>query len=165
VARILIIAASTGKNLDLALKFKQSLEEKGHEGVVTDLCALNIPMYTPAAEKELTELTSIVGVMEHILSSDAMIVCAPEYNGSTPPVLSNLIAWLSVQSKNFRMLFNQRNVGLASVSGGGGQHAVMGMRMQFSYLVSKVLGRPVIINKSNPFKQSSIDVLIQQVVQ
>jgi putative NADPH-quinone reductase len=77
VARILIIAASTGKNLDLALKFKQSLEEKGHEGVVTDLCALNIPMYTPAAEKELTELTSIVGVMEHILSSDAMIVCAP----------------------------------------------------------------------------------------
>ena len=121
-------------------------------------------MYTPLAEKELSDLSVIEHMMDLILSSDAMIVCAPEYNGSVPPVLNNMIAWLSVQSKNFRLLFNQRTVGLASVSGGGGQHAVMSMRMQFSYLGSNVLGRPVIINKTKPFNQSSIDEMIEQVI-
>lgn len=161
---ILIVAASTGKNLELAQEFKHSLEVKGHEGTVVDLCSLNAPMYTPLAEKELSDLSVIEHMMDLILSSDAMIVCAPEYNGSIPPVLNNMIAWLSVQSKNFRLLFNQRTVGLASVSGGGGQHAVMSMRMQFSYLGSNVLGRPVIINKTKPFNQSSIDEMIEQVI-
>ena len=165
MSSVLILAASTGKNLQLAVSFKQSLEELGHKGTVLDLCSLNVPMYTPQAEKELTDLSLVEQVMELVLECDAMIVCAPEYNGSIPPVLNNIIAWMSVQSKNFRMLFNQRKVGLASVSGGGGQYAVMSMRMQFSYLGSNVIGRPVIINKSNPFKQSSIDVHIQQVVQ
>lgn len=164
VSSVLILAASTGKNLQLAESFKQSLEDLGHKGTVLDLCSLNAPMYTPQAEKELTDLSLIEGVMKHILDCDAMIVCAPEYNGLIPPVLNNIIAWMSVQSKDFRTLFNQRKIGLASVSGGGGQHAVMSMRMQFSYLGSNVIGRPVIINKSNPFKQSSIDILIQQVV-
>ncbi len=121
-------------------------------------------MYTPLAEKELSDLSVIEHMMDLILSSEAMIVCAPEYNGSIPPVLNNMIAWLSVQSKNFRSLFNQRTIGLASVSGGGGQHAVMSMRMQFSYLGSNVLGRPVIINKTKPFNQSSIDEMIEQVI-
>ena len=165
MSSVLILSASTGKNLQLAESFKQSLEDLGHKGTVLDLCSLNAPMYTPQAEKELTDPSLSEGVAELFLKNEALIVCAPEYNGLIPPVLNNIIAWMSVQTKDFRLLFNQKKIGLASVSGGGGQQAVMSMRMQFSYLGSNVIGRPVIINKSKPYNQSSIDILIQQVVQ
>lgn len=165
MARILLIAASTGKNLELAMKFKQTLERDGHQGVIMNLCALDVPMYTPAAEEELDDLAVIEGIMDDIVSCKAMIVCAPEYNGSMPPVLNNMIAWLSVQSDNFRLLFNQRKVGLATVSGGGGYNVITSMRIQFSHLGSNIIGRPVIVNKTKPQRQSSIDEMIAQVIE
>ena len=102
--------------------------------------------------------------MKRILHCDGMIVCAPEYNGSTPPVLTNFIAWVSVQSSNFRLLFNKRNVGLASVSGGGGQHVIMSMRMQFSFLGSNVLGRSIVVNKSKSLNSEAVEEMIAGVL-
>ena len=34
------------------------------------------------------------------------MICAPEYNGSIPPILSNFIAWLSISGADFRNFFN-----------------------------------------------------------
>ena len=164
MAHILIMAASTGKNLDLATSFYNTVLTQGNTAEIIDLCRLNLPMYTPEAEKEISDISSVNNVMEQLLASDALIVCAPEYNGSIQPVLNNLIAWLSVQSDDFRMLFNRRKVGLATVSGGGGQHVIMSMRMQFSFLGSNVLGRSIVINKTKSFNQLSLDAMATEVL-
>tara|TARA_B110000305_G_scaffold136288_1_gene152095 strand:- start:1168 stop:1665 length:498 start_codon:yes stop_codon:yes gene_type:complete len=164
MGNLLILAASSGKNLDLAMTIQAAAESMKHEVEVIDICGLNLPLYTPDTEDEFKGLEHIEMCMARILSCDGMIVCAPEYNGLIPPVLNNLIAWISIQSSNFRSLFNKRNVGLASVSGGGGHQAIMGMRMQFSYLGSNVLGRSIILNKNKPLNPESITEMIQGVL-
>jgi len=164
MAKLLILAASTGKNLKLAMDILSAAELHGHEVDVMDLCALDLPMYTPESEKQHMGHQEIQSSMKRILHCDGMIVCAPEYNGSTPPVLTNFIAWVSVQSSNFRLLFNKRNVGLASVSGGGGQHVIMSMRMQFSFLGSNVLGRSIVVNKSKSLNSEAVEEMIAGVL-
>ena len=154
MAHILIMAASTGKNLELASSFHHTVLSQGNTAEIL----------TPETEKEHSDLSTVHNVMEQILASDALIVCAPEYNGSMPPVLNNLVAWLSVQSKDFRMLFNRRKIGLATVSGGGGQHVIMNMRMQFSFLGANVLGRSVVINKTKQLNQLSLDTMAKEVL-
>tara|TARA_B100000459_G_C8560089_1_gene193582 strand:+ start:174 stop:671 length:498 start_codon:yes stop_codon:yes gene_type:complete len=164
MAKLLILAASTGKNLKLAMELKAAAEIHGHEVDVMDLCALDLPMYTPESEKQHLNHEDIQSSMKRILHCDGMIVCAPEYNGSHPPVLSNFIAWVSVQSSNFRLLFNKRSVGLASASGGGGNHVIMSMRMQFSFLGSNVLGRSIVVNKSKSLNPDAVEDMITGVL-
>ena len=100
-----------------------------------------------------------------IMKASALVVCAPEYNGLTPPTLNNCIAWLSVRCDDFRILFNNRTVLLATHSGGGGAHCLMAMRQQFSFLGSNVIGRSMTLNSSKPFSQSTMDDLVDRVIQ
>jgi chromate reductase len=102
MANVLILAASTGKNLDLAMSFRSAAESMDHDVDVIDLCGLNLPLYTPDNENKFKDLEQIKKSMDRILSCDGMIVCAPEYNGSMPPVLNNLIAWISVAVEGTR---------------------------------------------------------------
>lgn len=146
------------------MSIRSAAESMQHDADVMDLCGLNLPLFTPSNKEKFNDLEQIGKCMERILSCDGMIVCAPEYNGSIPPVLSNLIAWVSVQSSNFRLLFNNRNVGLASVSGGGGQQVILSMRMQFSYLGSNVLGRSLVVNNTKPVNPASIDEMLKGVL-
>jgi NAD(P)H-dependent FMN reductase len=99
------------------------------------------------------------------MKASALVVCAPEYNGLTPPTLNNCIAWLSVRCDDFRILFNNRTVLLATHSGGGGAHCLMAMRQQFSFLGSNVIGRSMTLNSSKPFSQSTMDDLVDRVIQ
>ena len=90
------------------------------------------------------------------------VFCAPEYNGSIPPILTNAIAWLSVQGKDFRSLFNERPIAIASFSGGGCMEVLLSMRIQFTHLGALVLGRQLTSNKSKSAEEKSInDILIQ----
>jgi|TARA_B110000444_G_scaffold234566_2_gene244963 NAD(P)H-dependent FMN reductase len=164
MGNLLILAASSGKNLDLAMSIQAVAESMKHSVEVIDICGLNLPLYTPDTEDEFKGLEHIETCMARILSCDGMIVCAPEYNGLIPPVLNNLVAWISVQSSNFRLMFNKRNVGLASVSGGGGHQAILSMRMQFSYLGSNVLGRSITVNKNKTLNSESVTEMIKGVL-
>ena len=76
------------------------------------------------------------------------VICAPEYNGSIPPILTNAIAWLSIQGTDFRSLFNERPIAIASFSGGGCMELLLSMRIQLTHLGALVLGRQLATNKS-----------------
>ena len=96
---------------------------------VVDLTTPEWPVYTPKLDGDSGREPD-TSSSELILNSDALVVCAPEYNGVMPPALNNTIAWLSVQSDDFRLLFNNRTVCLLRNSGGGGTHCLMAMRHQ-----------------------------------
>jgi NAD(P)H-dependent FMN reductase len=88
------------------------------------------------------------------------LICAPEYNASIPPVLSNAIAWLSVHSDDFRALFDSRPIALATYSGSGGTAVLAAMRLQLVYLGANVVGRQLIGNESRPVRgETIVDVL------
>ena len=165
VGSVVILAASSGKNYTLASKFRDTFEDKGVNSEVVDLTQLDWPLYTPEKEKNSNVVPDTGALSDLILNASALVVCAPEYNGVMPPALNNCIAWLSVQSDDFRILFNNKTVLLASHSGGGGAHCLMAMRQQFSFLGSNVIGRSMTLNKSKEFSQSTMDDLVDRVIQ
>jgi len=165
VGSVVILAASSGKNYTLANKFSDTFTEKGVNSEVVDLTKLDWPLYTPETEEDSTAVPDTSALSDLISDAPALVVCAPEYNGVMPPVLNNCIAWLSVQSDDFRLLFNNKTVLLATHSGGGGAHCLMAMRQQFSHLGSNVIGRSMTLNKSKEFSQSTMDDLVNRVIQ
>ena len=162
---VLVLAASSGKNLVLAQRFSESFVREGMNAKIVDLTTLHWPVYTPELDGDRDKSPDTSELSSLILNSSALVVCAPEYNGVMPPALNNTIAWLSVESDDFRKLFNNRTVLLATHSGGGGAHCLMAMRHQFSFLGSNVIGRSMTLNKSKPFSQETMDDLIQRVLQ
>ena len=80
---ILIIAASNGANLDLAQALQPLCVELGHEAEVVDLTDDPLPLYTPRVEAAGTP-EAVGPLVERFSTAEAMIFCAPEYNGSLP---------------------------------------------------------------------------------
>ncbi|NDE22126.1 MAG: hypothetical protein EBZ96_04490, partial [Synechococcaceae bacterium WB9_3_282] len=85
---MLILAASTGKNLELARSIESEAINQAMGCKVLDLCALNLPLFQPALKEQgpgesFKELEQAMG--QH----HGLFVCAPEYNGSIPPSLTN----------------------------------------------------------------------------
>ncbi|MBK29548.1 MAG: NADPH-dependent oxidoreductase [Euryarchaeota archaeon] len=161
MVKILVIAASDGKNKELAELWCRVGSGKGYTMSIVDLCAANLPLYTPALDKEgrpegVSELEAIFE------QADAWIICAPEYNGAMPPTLNNSIAWLSTHGDDFRGLFNGRAVALSTHSGGGGNSVISVMRMQFSYLGCNVVGRALISNKNKEANPESMKFILEQ---
>jgi len=73
----------------------------------------------------------------HILDNDAFIIVSPEYNGSMPGHLKNIIDWVS----RFRpQPFNERHALLlsASPSMGGGNRGLWSLRIPLEHLGSRV---------------------------
>ena len=165
VESVLILSASSGKNLTLANAFKETFTSRNLNAEVVDLTELDWPLYTPLTEKNPDAVPDTNSLSDLSMKASALVVCAPEYNGLTPPTLNNCIAWLSVRCDDFRILFNNRTVLLATHSGGGGAHCLMAMRQQFSFLGSNVIGRSMTLNSSKPFSQSTMDDLVDRVIQ
>ncbi len=164
-ADLLVITASNGENLKLAERFVLSSKKLGAKPQLIDLTTLEIPLYNPRFHKE-NGIPSAVGPLHsEMISVPRWIICAPEYNGSIPPVLTSAIAWLSVQEKDFRKLFNGRPIGIASFSGGGCMELLLSMRIQLTHLGAQVVGRQVACSSHNPAKEESINDLLKRLMQ
>ena len=116
---LLLLAASNGKNLDLARQVAALCTELGIEHDLMDVVGLGWPLYT-RDEHERGTPADFDAVAKRFHRATAYFAFAPEYNGSVPPALTSLVAWLSVADDDFRSLFNGMPAVLASHSGGGG---------------------------------------------
>jgi len=157
-----MITATSDNNRDLAEKFADAAREMGHEAELVNLAELDLPMFTVARSKELDVVPGMAELTEAMSSADSWMIIAPEYNGSMPPTLNNAVAWLSTQWQDFRALFNNRKVGLATHSGGGGEHVIMAMRQMFSYLGCNVLGRKLASSKDKEANPETIADMLTQ---
>jgi NAD(P)H-dependent FMN reductase len=156
---LLVIAASNGENLKLAERFASAAREQGHSAEVLDLTSVALPLFTPRAQAAGTP-PALADLEARLSAHPRWVICAPEYNGSIPPVLTSAIAWLSVQGDDFRALFNGRPVAIATHSGGGGHTVMTALRLQLAHLGAHVVGRQLVSNSSHPAKDDSIADLI-----
>lgn len=160
---LLVLAASNGENLALAERFAATGRGLGLTAAVLDLTAVDLPLFSPRALGSGTP--SALGALEAQLGgAPRWVICAPEYNGSSPPVLTNAIAWLSVQGHDFRALFNGRPIAIATRSGGGGHTLMAALRLQLAHLGAQVVGRQLVSNSSNPAKDESIADLLTRLL-
>jgi chromate reductase, NAD(P)H dehydrogenase (quinone) len=158
---LLVLAASNGENLTLAGRFAAAARQQGVVADVLDLTALDLPLFTPRAQAAGMP-AALAGLEGQLRAAPRWLICAPEYNGSIPPVLTSAIAWLSVQGGDFRSLFNNRPVVIATHSGGGGHTLAVALRLQLAHLGAQVVGRQLVSTGANPAKQSSIEDLLQR---
>ena len=163
--KLLIITASNGENLKLAKRFASFSKEFQTTAELIDLTNLDLPLFTPQNHSTLSIPSQIEYLNKQMLSHSHWIICAPEYNGSIPPVLTNAIAWLSVQDNDFRNLFNGKPIGMASSSGGGCMELLITLRIQLTHLGAQVVGRQLASNQNNPPKDESINDILQRLLQ
>ncbi|MFH7243942.1 MAG: NADPH-dependent FMN reductase [Spirulina sp.] len=156
---MLILSATNGNNLNLARAFADEATKQGATAEVMSLPDLQLPLYDSVVGEAGPGLAKLEQALKQ---HQGLVVCAPEYNGSIPPVVSNAIAWLSVSTEDFRALFNARPVALASHSGGGGQKVGLAMRQQLSHLGCNVLGREVVANAQKDANPEAIAALVAQ---
>jgi len=159
-----IVVASVQKNMELALNIQEVVTELEAKSEIINLVALDLPMYTSIIENEKGIPAEITDLATKLLSFDAFIVVSPEYNGSMPPVLNNAIAWVSRVGDDFRSIFNQKFVALATHSGGGGMRGNDAVRAMFSYVGSNVLSREIINNYSKPYKKETVVGVVKELI-
>ncbi len=81
-----------------------------------------------------------------------------------PPVLNNAMAWTSRATESWRDAFNEKIVGLATHSGGGGQKGLQAMRIQFQHLGANILARELLTTYEKPLNEDSAKIMINQLV-
>ena len=161
VPDVLVLAASNGENLKLAERFAAATRAQGLGAAIIDLTALELPLFSPRAQGAGAP-AALAALEQQLSAAPRWVICAPEYNGSIPPVLTNAIAWLSVQGEDFRALFNGRPIAIATHSGGGGHTVLAALRLQLAHLGAHVVGRQLVSNSANPAKDETIaDLLLR----
>jgi len=162
MSKIGILVASANNNVNLANKLQEIATQNGVEAELIKLVDLDLPLYSTVEEERNGIPENALGLAEKILSLKAFIVVAPEYNGVMPPVLNNAMAWTSRATKDWRDAFNEKIVGLATHSGGGGAKGLQAMRIQFQHLGANILARELLTTYEKPLNEDSAVVMIKQ---
>ena len=162
---LIIISASCGKNLELSKKIQEKSKEMKITSQILDLTTFDIPLFNPRIHNKENIPVEIIEIKEKLFASEKWIICAPEYNGSIPPILSNLIAWLSISGEDFRNLFNGQPIAIATFSGGVGLELLTSLRIQLVHLGSQVLGRQLSSSFSKPVNLKTIEDIINRLSQ
>ena len=162
--KIGILVASSGNNMKLALKLQELAIEQGSKVELIDLVDLNLPLYSTKEEEKNGVPTQVKELASKILDLKAFIIIAPEYNGVMPPVLNNAMAWTSRSTKDWRDAFNEKAVGLATHSGGGGTKGLQAMRMMFQHLGANVIAREILTTYEKPLNEDTANNMIIQLI-
>jgi NAD(P)H-dependent FMN reductase len=124
-----------------------------------------MPLFTPAEKEANGVPVSATDLTTKFIESDALILLAPEYNGSIPPVITNAIAWMSVAGDDFRAAFNSRLAVVGTHSGGGGFKVLEAMRSQLNHLGMIVLPRTFQTSISKQQDPDSARAIFKQLVE
>lgn len=160
----LILVASLNENMKLAQILQKQLSTLNQESKIINLVNLGLPLYDSFKEEHDGIPKRIFDLMQTMEQAKAYIVVSPEYNGSIPPVLSNTMAWISRASQDFRKLFNEKVILLATHSGSGGTGVTQAMRAQFMKLGSIVLSREILTTYEHKLEESSSKRILEQLI-
>ncbi|WP_408097108.1 NADPH-dependent FMN reductase [Peredibacter sp. HCB2-198] len=161
---IVILTASEVKNLELAQKFKESLESQNANVSIINLVDLDLPLYSSRTETKYNAAELLKNQMPLLNGAHGYVFIAPEYNGSTPPVFNNFLAWLSRSSKDWRNCLNSRPAALATFSGGGGFNVLLSMRTQLAFIGMNVIGRQILTHSNKVLDEKSLLSVSQELV-
>ena len=164
MSKIGILVASAENNRKLGDKLQEIAKSQNVEATVINLVDLNLPLYSTVEEEKSGIPAVAKDLAEEILALNAFIIVAPEYNGVMPPVLNNAMAWTSRATDNWRDAFNEKIVGLATHSGGGGAKGLQAMRIMYQHLGANILARELLTTYEKPLSEDSAKKMIEQLV-
>ena len=131
---LLVFAGSlrTGSlNKKLARVVADLARAAGAEVTLLDLRDYPVPVYDGDLEDTDGLPATVRALKAHVLAHDAFVVVSPEYNGSTPGPLKNLIDWMSrPASDDDPDVFDGKSAAIMSASPGlfGGVRGLITLR-------------------------------------
>ena len=165
--KIQIISATNDKNLDLANSIQSTFTEATKHvdkasvpfdcPDIISLESLQLPLFSFGVKANEEDLN---GFVKSILEANSFIFCAPEYNGGVPPVLSNALTWISVQTKDWREAFNNKTALVATHSGGDGFRFLTAFRLQLEYLGVTVYSRSIAVSNSKSYDEDKVKKIL-----
>lgn len=162
---ILIVTASEIKNLELANKFREYFENQHSRKVdIINLVELELPLYSSRTEDKFRGEDLLAEHLPHLENASGFVFIAPEYNGSTPPVFNNFLAWLSRSHKDWRKFLNGKPAAMATFSGGGGFNVLLAMRTQLSFIGMNVLGRQILTHSNKDLDEKSLASVADELI-
>ena len=138
--KVLVFAASLraeSLNHKLATLAARIAEENGATVDLASMRDFDVPSYDGDLEAGQGIPAGAQGLRRHLTDNDAFIISSPEYNGSMPGLLKNLIDWVS----RFRpQPFDGRHGLLlsASPSLAGGNRGLWALRVPLEHLGTRV---------------------------
>jgi len=162
---ILIVSATLKSNYKLAKQLKKLIDQEANVTIIS-LENYDLPVYTEKVfDKNITSYqNTIEELTKYFKDNQGIIICAPEYNGSTPPIVNNAIAWISTTTKYWRDAFNDKIALIATSSGGPGTKYTTIMKLQMEHLGCIVMPRPISANKSNPLNIESTKKILKKFI-
>lgn len=137
---ILVFSASFRKdshNTRLAKLASLIIEKNGATVDFANMSEFDCPSFNQDLESNNVHPAGAEELRKRILKNDAFIISSPEFNGSMPGSIKNVIDWVS----RFRpQPFNEHHALLmsASPSMGGGNKALWSLRMPLEHLGARV---------------------------
>ncbi len=153
--RVLVFAASLraeSLNKKLAALAARLAEQSGAVVDHASMRDFDVPLYDGDLERAQGIPAGAQELRRRLLESDAFIISSPEYNGSMPGVLKNLIDWTS----RFRPQPFDGGHGLllsASPSMAGGNRGLWALRMPLEHLGARIF--PDMFSRSTAHKALS----------
>ena len=98
--KILIVSATRKTNYTLAKNLEEILLTLDTEVTIISLEDYKLPLYTDDVYKDRKDeyFNVVESLTKQFSSHKGLIICGPEYNGYTPPIITNAIAWISVST-------------------------------------------------------------------
>ena len=162
---ILIVSATLNNNYKLAKQLKKLIDQEANVTVIS-LEDYDLPVYTEKVfDKYIkSNQNTIEKLTKHFINNQGIIICAPEYNGSTPPIVNNTIAWISTTTKYWRDAFNDKIALIATNSGGPGTKYITIMKLQMEHLGCIVMPRSISTNESKPLNIESTKKILEKFI-
>lgn len=126
---IALISASvrTGrKSHRVALHLQRTMEQSGHTVDLLDLMELNFPLFNERIKFMKEPAANVWDFAERIRKADGVVIVTPEYNGSAPGSLKNVLDLLTDD-------WAKRPIAISTVSGGafGGMQCITSLVFAF----------------------------------
>lgn len=139
-SKILVFSASLRKDSLNTQLAKYAAEILVKNKIIVDYAEMRefeVPGFNQDLESELAEIKGAEEFRKRLLANDGFIIASPEYNGSMPGLLKNMIDWVS----RFRpQPFQNRHALLMSASPSmvGGNRGLWALRMPLEHLGTNV---------------------------
>jgi NAD(P)H-dependent FMN reductase len=150
--------------MKVAQVLQEQLTSLKVQSQIINLVDLHFPLYDSYKEEHDGIPKQTFEVIEIMKKSEAYIFISPEYNFSISPVLTNVIAWVSRVGDDFRELFSEKFIQLASFSGGDGTNNLNAMRTQFTKLGSIIMPRDILATHASPIREDSSLRILKQFI-
>tara|TARA_Y100001934_G_C12267889_1_gene733330 strand:- start:58 stop:585 length:528 start_codon:yes stop_codon:yes gene_type:complete len=169
---ILIVSSTLKNNFKLANSLNDYINDISKSlsyDLKTNVISLenfDLPVYTDDNFDKYIEKyrQNIEKLTQNFTKCDGIIICAPEYNGSTPPIVNNAIAWISTTTDYWRDAFNNKAALVCTNSGGVGAKYITIMKLQLEHLGCVVMPRAISSNKNNPLNPESVKKILKQFI-